>query len=56
MSNSIRFTVVEKNSKQDIETYESEYRNLMVLLRDKLYLDGLENVEEWVDVQHVLLR
>jgi 2Fe-2S ferredoxin len=40
MSNSIRFTVVDKNSKQDIETYESEYWNLMDLLRDKLYLDG----------------
>lgn len=40
MDNTIRFTVIENNSKQLIETYHGEYRNLMFLLRDKLYLDA----------------
>ncbi|MEO6901640.1 MAG: 2Fe-2S iron-sulfur cluster-binding protein [Bacteroidia bacterium] len=40
MNNTIRFTVTLNGSKQVIETYEGEYRNLMVLLRDELYIDG----------------
>ncbi len=40
MSNAtIRFTIIENNKKQVIETYDGEYRNLMFLLKDKLYLD-----------------
>lgn len=34
----IRFTVTENNTKHVIETYEGSYRNLMLLLKDKLYL------------------
>ena len=40
MDQLIRFTVLENNSKQLIETYPGEYPNLMFLLRDKLYLDA----------------
>jgi 2Fe-2S ferredoxin len=40
MNNTIRFTVTINGSKQAIETYEGEYRTLMILLRDVLYLDG----------------
>lgn len=36
----IRFTVIENNKKQRIETYIGEYPNLMFLLRDRLYLDS----------------
>lgn len=36
----IRFTVIENNKKQPIETYVGEYPNLMFLLRDRLYLDS----------------
>ncbi|HLV50643.1 MAG TPA: 2Fe-2S iron-sulfur cluster-binding protein [Flavobacterium sp.] len=39
MKNKISFTVIDNNSKQVIETYDGEYRNLMFLLRDKMYLD-----------------
>ena len=39
VDNKILFTVVEDGSKQIIETYIGEYQNLMVLLKDKLYLD-----------------
>jgi 2Fe-2S ferredoxin len=40
MDHTIRFTVIENNSKQLIETYPGEYPNLMFLLRDKLYLEA----------------
>lgn len=39
MNKMIRFTVIENNSKQLIETYEGEYRNLMFLLKDKFDLE-----------------
>ena len=35
----IHFTVIENNAKQVLDTYFGEYRDLMSLLRDKLYLD-----------------
>jgi len=40
MKKKIQFTVSENNSKQVIQTYNGEYRNLMFLLREKLYLEG----------------
>ena len=40
MKNSIHFTVIEDGSETKIETYEGEYKNLMFLLRDNLYLDS----------------
>lgn len=36
---SIKLTVTEKDVVQIIETYPGEYRNLMQLLKDKIYLD-----------------
>lgn len=33
----IRFVVIEDGNAKDIETYENEYRNLMVLLNDRVY-------------------
>lgn len=36
----INFTVLEGGVAQEIKTYEGEYRNLMFLLADQLYLDG----------------
>lgn len=36
----IDFTVLEDGVAQEIKTYEGEYRNLMFLLADQLYLDG----------------
>lgn len=38
--NHIQFTVVEDGYEQIIEAYVGEYRNLMALLKDKLYLDS----------------
>lgn len=35
----IKFTVIDNGKIYLIETYEGEYRNLMVLLYDKLYFD-----------------
>lgn len=35
----IRITVILKNEKHTITTYQGEYRNLMALLYDKFYLD-----------------
>ena len=35
----IKITVLENEAEQTIETYKGEYRNLMELLKDKLYLD-----------------
>ncbi len=40
MDNHIQFSVVEDGSKQVIKTYIGEYRNLMVLLKNELYLDS----------------
>lgn len=40
MDNHIQFTVVEDGSKQIIKTYVGEYRNLMTLLKDELFLDS----------------
>ena len=40
VENKIQFTVIEEGSEQIIETNIGEYRNLMVLLKDLLYLDG----------------
>lgn len=37
MRDKINFTVVENNVEQGVETYEGEYRNLMFLLKDKVY-------------------
>lgn len=39
MSKTIQFTVIEDGSEQVISTYFGEYRSLMTLLKDKLYLD-----------------
>ncbi len=39
MDHVINFTVTENSTKQAIQTYEREYRNLMFLLKDKLFLD-----------------
>ncbi len=41
MKNKVSFTVIDNNARQVIETYVGEYRNLMYLLRDKMYLDYL---------------
>jgi len=38
--NSIKLTVTANDLEQIIETYSGEYRNLMELLRDKMYLDS----------------
>ena len=35
----IKITVLENGTEQTIETYKGEYRNLMELLKDKLYFD-----------------
>ena len=40
MRESIHFTVIEDDIATEIETYEGEYKNLMFLLRDNLYLDS----------------
>lgn len=40
MKNKLSFTVISNNSQQVIETYAGEYRNLMFLLKDKLYPDN----------------
>ncbi|MBK5209249.1 MAG: 2Fe-2S iron-sulfur cluster binding domain-containing protein [Flavobacteriaceae bacterium] len=40
VENNIQFTVVEDGSEQIIETYIGEYRSLMALLKDELYLDS----------------
>lgn len=37
---SIPFTVYYEGGKHELQTYEGEYRNLMVLLYDKIYIDG----------------
>ncbi|MFV0607155.1 MAG: 2Fe-2S iron-sulfur cluster-binding protein [Niabella sp.] len=39
MKDRIQFTVIENNIHKKIETYEGEYRNLMSLLKDKVYPD-----------------
>ncbi|MDI1233140.1 MAG: 2Fe-2S iron-sulfur cluster-binding protein [bacterium] len=39
MGNPIHFTVIENNSKHEIQTYVGEYRNLMCLIIDKFYFD-----------------
>ncbi|MCC6684764.1 MAG: (2Fe-2S)-binding protein [Bacteroidia bacterium] len=39
MKNKINFTVIYGSSNQIIETYNREYRNLMFLLRNKIYPD-----------------
>lgn len=36
----IRFSVVEYGQTREIETFENEYRNLMVLLNDWIYLEN----------------
>ena len=38
-SSKIKITVLENEIEQTIETYNGEYRNLMELLKDKMYLD-----------------
>ncbi len=40
VDNQIQFTVIEEGTEQIMETYYGEYRNLMALLKDKLYLDS----------------
>ena len=35
----IKITVLENGTEQTIETYNGEYRNLMELLNDKMYLE-----------------
>ena len=40
MKNNIQFTVIEDGSEQIIETYFGEYRSLMLLLKNELYLDS----------------
>ena len=40
MKKRINFTVIEDGIETEIETYDGEYKNLMFLLKDKLYLDS----------------
>ena len=40
MKKRINFTVIEDSIENEIETYNHEYKNLMFLLKDKLYLDS----------------
>jgi ferredoxin, 2Fe-2S len=40
MGDKIQFTLVEDEHQQLIETYSGEYRNLMMLLKDKLFREG----------------
>ena len=35
----ISFTVVSFGEKYEVQTYENEYRNLMVLLNDRIYME-----------------
>lgn len=35
----ISFTVISSGEKHEVQTYENEYRNLMVLLNDKIYIE-----------------
>lgn len=35
----ISFTVISEGEEYTIQTYENEYRNLMVLLSDKIYME-----------------
>ncbi len=39
MKSKISFTVINGSDRQIIETYDGEYRNLMFLLKDKMYTD-----------------
>jgi len=39
-STKIQFTLIDGVSEQVVETHYGEYRNLMALLKDKLYLDS----------------
>lgn len=40
MNNLIKFTVFENGDKRTLETYRNEYKNLMFLLKDRLFLDS----------------
>lgn len=40
VKNNIKFTVIEEGFEQVVETHIGEYRSLMVLLKDKFYLDN----------------
>lgn len=40
MENKIHFTVTQNDSRQEIHTHFGEYRDLMSLLKDKLYTDS----------------
>jgi 2Fe-2S ferredoxin len=40
MKSPVRFTVINNDNRIEIETYVGEYRNLMALLNDKVYLDS----------------
>ncbi|SOE23520.1 ferredoxin, 2Fe-2S [Spirosomataceae bacterium TFI 002] len=40
MEDKIKFTVIENGREFTFETHEGEYRNLMFLLRDNVYVDG----------------
>ena len=40
MKNTIQFTVIERGERQEISTYEGEYRNLMFLIADQLGVDS----------------
>lgn len=40
MEKTIHFTVTENKSTQLINTFFGEYRDLMTLLKDKIYTDG----------------
>lgn len=37
---SLHFTAWYEGEKYELQTYEGEYRNLMVLLSDKIYIEG----------------
>lgn len=40
MKNTIRFTVIESGETQQIATFDGEYRNLMFLLADNLFVES----------------
>ena len=40
MKNTIHFTVIESGETQQIETFDGEYRNLMFLLADHIYVES----------------
>lgn len=52
----ISFTIIGEGEEYMVETYTGEYRNLMALITDKIYVEDFGECKGWAGAAPALLK